>query len=87
MGAAKSKIICPVNPLVIRGVFSVPAEFNQLPKEFNEESLIQLFRESIVEKKQIVFMFVSNQTYLCKIKLSQWKRVCLMRKRSLLYPL
>ena len=55
MEVAKSKILCHVSPLVIRDTFSIPAIFTQLYEEFNEEILIQTFREAIVEKMQAFF--------------------------------
>ena len=51
MDVAKSNILCLVNSLVVRGTFYVPTTFTQLSQEFNEESLIQTFREAIVEQK------------------------------------
>ena len=55
MDATKSKITCPIIRLVIKNNFSVPIDFTQVSKEFNEESIIQYFRESTIEKKEVLF--------------------------------
>ena len=55
MDATKSKILCPISPLVIKNTSSFPIEFTQVFKEFNEESIIQYFRESTIEQKQDLF--------------------------------
>ena len=39
MDTTISKILCPISPLVVRNTLSVPAEFNQNSKEYNEESI------------------------------------------------
>ena len=51
MDITSSKIICLVSPLVIRNTMSVPTEFTLKSKDYNEESIIQCFRESVIEKK------------------------------------
>ena len=55
MDAAKSKILCPINPLFIRNTFSIPVKFSQVSKDFNEESIIHYFRGSTVEQKRDFF--------------------------------
>ena len=55
MDTTNSKILCPLSLLVIRNTLSAPDEFSQKSKEYNEESIVQYFRESIVEKKQDFF--------------------------------
>ena len=39
MDATKSKILCPISPLVIKNTFSVLIEFTQMSKDYNEESI------------------------------------------------
>ena len=51
MDKTKSKILCPVIPLIIRNTLSVPIEFSQKYKEYNEESIVQYFKESTNEQK------------------------------------
>ena len=48
MDVAKYKILCPFNSLVFQDTFFVPATFTQLCQDFNEESLIQSFKEATV---------------------------------------
>ena len=55
MDATKSKILCPVSPLVIKSILSGPIEFTQNSKEYNEETLIQYFTMSTIEHKQPFF--------------------------------
>ena len=55
MDTTSSKILCLVNPLVIRNTLLVPTKFINNSKEYNEESKVQYFRESTVEKKQYFF--------------------------------
>ena len=49
MDVTKSKILCPMSPLVFQNTFVVPTEFTQISKDFNEESVVQFFRESTIE--------------------------------------
>ena len=55
MDKTKSKILCLVSPLFIRNTLSFLVDFNQNSKEYNEESIVQYFRESTVEQKQDFF--------------------------------
>ena len=55
MDVAMSKIIFTITPLIGSYAFVVPAAFTQLCEYFNKESLVQLFRESIVEQKKAFF--------------------------------
>ena len=55
MDTTNSKIIFPVSSLVIRKSFSVPTKFDPKSREYNEESIVQCFRESVIEKKHEVF--------------------------------
>ena len=52
MYVTSSKILCPVNSLVIIKSLLVPDEFTLKYKDYNEESIIQCFSESVVEKKK-----------------------------------
>ena len=52
MYVTSSKIPCPVNSLVIIKSLLVPDEFTLKSKDYNEESIIQCFSESVVEKKR-----------------------------------
>ena len=56
LDAAKSKIICLVNPLVIRYSLSVPHTITQNHEGFYEEDLIQFFTNDIIEQKQPFFL-------------------------------
>ena len=64
MDATKSKISCPIIPLVIRNNFFVPVEFTQVSKEFNEESIIWYFMESTIEQKHVFFKTCFNPDIL-----------------------
>ena len=55
MDTSKSKIPCLVIPLVVRKTLSVPIEFNQRAKEYNEEGIVQCFREEANENKEVFF--------------------------------
>ena len=55
MYVTSSKIPCPVNSLVIRKSLLVPDEFTLKYKDYNEDYVIQCFRESIIEKKHEFF--------------------------------
>ena len=52
MDATSCKISCPVNSLIIRKTLLVLDEFTLKSKDYNEESIIQCFSESVVEKKR-----------------------------------
>ena len=52
MNKSKSKILCPIQASVIRKSLHVPDEFVHTSQEYKEESIIQLFWESIVENKE-----------------------------------
>ena len=60
MDTTSSKFLCLVSPLVIRNTLSVPAEFNQKSNEYNEESMVQYFRDSTVKKKLYFFKICFN---------------------------
>ena len=51
MDLSKSTILFPVSPLIIRKTLSLPIEFSQNTKEYNEESIFQCFRESTMERR------------------------------------
>ena len=55
MDATKSNILCPIKHLVIRNTFSIPVKFTQVSKEFNEEIIMEYFREFTIEQKQVFF--------------------------------
>ena len=55
MDTTSSKILCPISPLVVRNTFSVPVEISLKSREYNKESIVQYFRESIIEKKHDFF--------------------------------
>ena len=55
MDTSRYKIIFSVSPLVIRNTFSVPVEFSQKSEEYNEEIIVQCFREAFVENKEAFF--------------------------------
>ena len=55
MDITNSKILCLVNSLVIRKTLLVLDEFTLKSKDYNEEYILQCFRESVVEKKQYFF--------------------------------
>ena len=55
MDSAKSKIICPVNALVVRDSLTIPPNFTQNREEFSEEELIQSFKHDTIEKKKPFF--------------------------------
>ena len=42
-------------PLIVKKTLSVPTEFSQNSKEYSEESIVQCFRESTMEKKETFF--------------------------------
>ena len=48
MDTTKSKVLFLVSLLIVRDTFVVLATFTQLSVEFNEEILIQLFREVLL---------------------------------------
>ena len=55
MHITSSKILYPVNQLVIKKSILVSRECTLKYKDYNKESIVQCFRESIVEKKQEFF--------------------------------
>ena len=55
MDITNSKILCPVSSMVIRKTLLVPDEFTLKYKDYNEESIVQCFRESVIEKKHEFF--------------------------------
>ena len=60
MDASRSKKICLVNSLVIWNTLLIPTDFAQISKEYNEENLVQFFRESSVEQKETFFKAFSK---------------------------
>ena len=48
MDASRSKILRPVNSLVIWKIMLIPTDFSQMSKEYKEEDLLQFFQESLV---------------------------------------
>ena len=55
MDTSRSKVLFPVSPLVIKNTFSIPEEFNDKYKEYNEEIIVHCFREVAAEKKEELF--------------------------------
>ena len=55
MDITNSKILCLVNSLIDRKTLLVPDEITLKAKDYNEESIVQCFRESIIEKRQDFF--------------------------------
>ena len=55
MDADKSNVLCPVSSLVVRDSFEVPSTFTQACEYFNEENLVQSFRESPIRQKSYFF--------------------------------
>ena len=51
MDASRFKIFCLVNSLVIQNNLLIPTDFSQMSKEYKEENLVHIFRESPVEQK------------------------------------
>ena len=51
MDATNSKILCPINPLFMANTFDLPIEFTLVSKEFNEEIIMEYFREFTIEQK------------------------------------
>ena len=43
MDASRSKILCPINLLVIQNTMNIPADFTQTSKEYKEENILQFF--------------------------------------------
>ena len=43
MAAYSSKILCPVNSLVIQNTLLIPVDFSQISKEYKEGNLFQFF--------------------------------------------
>ena len=52
MDASRSKILRPVNSLVIWNTLLIPTDFAQISKEYKEENLVQFFREFPVKQKE-----------------------------------
>ena len=52
MDAYRSKILCPVNSLIIRNTLLISVDFSQISKEYKEENLVQFFWESSVKQKE-----------------------------------
>ena len=55
MDINNSTILCHVNSLVVQKTVLVPDEFTLKSKNYNDESIVQCFRESTIEKKQDFF--------------------------------
>ena len=55
MDEPKSKIRLPIIPVFIKNIFSIHVEFTQVSKDYNEEIIIQFFKESTIEQKEIFF--------------------------------
>ena len=55
MDVSKTKILYPVNILVVWDSLAVPPSFTLNTKEFVEEDLIQQFRHAAIEEKQPFF--------------------------------
>ena len=85
MDITNSKILCPINSLVVRKTLLVPDESTVKAKNYNEESIVQCFRESTIEKKQEFFkkcfkpdVESLNQPFLVDAALSNKKTQCMV---------
>ena len=52
MDSNQSKILCPINSLVVRDTLEVSQSFAQNLEYFMEESVIELYRHATIEEKQ-----------------------------------
>ena len=55
MDSTRSKILFPINSLVIRELFEVPLSFTLNQEYFIEENLIEQFRHVVEEEKQVFY--------------------------------
>ena len=55
MSLDRSTILCRVNLSIVRKTLHVPEEFTLKAKDYSEESILQCFKESTIERKQDFF--------------------------------
>ena len=78
-----STILCPINSSIVRKNLYVPEEFTLKAKDYNEESILQFFKESTTERKQFILRDVSSQKMIHSTHHSQSMQPCLMKKLSM----
>ena len=83
MESNQSKILCPINSLVVRDSLEVQSSFSQNLQDFMEESVIELYKHSFAKVKQVFLLkilkpnaSIENQRFPLDIDLfneeSQW---------------
>ena len=60
MDSNRSKILFPINALVVRDSLELPQLFTQNLDYFAEESLIEQFKHAIIEDKRIFYSKIIN---------------------------
>ena len=65
MDSNQSKILCPINSLVVRDALEVPQSFSQNLEDFVEETVIELYMHATTKEKQAFLSKILKPEVFC----------------------